>query len=87
MPEISQALQGLELAEWSAAGSPLAASLSSFAPRAGQADMAEAITQAISESENLVVEAGTGTDKTLAYLIPALLSDHRVILSTGTKTL
>jgi ATP-dependent DNA helicase DinG len=87
MPEISQALQGLELAEWFAAGSPLEASLNGFAPRAGQADMAEAITQAISESENLVVEAGTGTGKTLAYLIPALLSDHRVILSTGTKTL
>jgi ATP-dependent DNA helicase DinG len=80
-------LQGLELAEWFAADSPLGASLDGFAPRAGQAEMAEAIAEAIAAGDNLVVEAGTGTGKTLAYLIPALLSGHRIILSTGTKTL
>ncbi|NND54476.1 MAG: ATP-dependent DNA helicase [Gammaproteobacteria bacterium] len=49
--------------------------------------MATAVSEAIRGGENLVVEAGTGTGKTLAYLIPALLSDRRVIVSTGTKTL
>ncbi len=80
-------LQGLELAEWFASGSPLASSLDGFAPRKGQAEMAEAIADVISAGENLIVEAGTGTGKTLAYLVPALLSGHRIILSTGTKTL
>jgi len=67
--------------------SPLANRLEGFSPRAGQASMAAAVASAIHNSENLVVEAGTGTGKTLAYLIPALLSGSRVILSTGTKTL
>jgi len=67
--------------------SPLAACLKGFSPREGQAGMAVAVASAIHNSENLVVEAGTGTGKTLAYLIPALLSGGRVILSTGTKTL
>jgi ATP-dependent DNA helicase DinG len=61
--------------------------LEGFAPRVGQAVMADAIVDAITNAENLVVEAGTGTGKTLAYLIPVLLSGKRVILSTGTKTL
>jgi ATP-dependent DNA helicase DinG len=69
------------------AASPLSACLEGFAPRQGQATMAEAIVQAMGDGTNLVVEAGTGTGKTLAYLIPALLSGRRVILSTGTKTL
>ena len=80
-------LQGSELADWFSSDSPLASILDGFAPRAGQADMAAAIAAAIGDSENLIVEAGTGTGKTLAYLIPALLSGHRIILSTGTKTL
>jgi len=67
--------------------SPLAQGLSGFSPREGQARMAVAVASAIHNGENLVVEAGTGTGKTLAYLIPALLSGGRVILSTGTKTL
>ena len=65
-------LQGLELAEWFAADSPLGASLDGFAPRAGQAEMAEAIAEAIAAGDNLVVEAGTGTGKTLAYLVPVV---------------
>jgi ATP-dependent DNA helicase DinG len=76
-----------DIGEIFGAASPLNQSLDGFAPRAGQAIMAEAIARAIQDGENLVVEAGTGTGKTLAYLIPALLSDRRVILSTGTKTL
>jgi ATP-dependent DNA helicase DinG len=70
-----------------AEGSPLELALEGFAPREGQALMAAGIAEAIALAENLVVEAGTGTGKTLAYLIPALLSGKRVILSTGTKTL
>ncbi|MGI9290903.1 MAG: ATP-dependent DNA helicase, partial [Gammaproteobacteria bacterium] len=70
-----------------AEGSPLEQALDGFAPREGQAAMAGAIVDAMEAGENLVVEAGTGTGKTLAYLIPALLSGRRVILSTGTKTL
>jgi ATP-dependent DNA helicase DinG len=83
----SRTLRELELEDWFAAGSPLASCLAGFAPRAGQGQMAAAIASAISAGDDLVVEAGTGTGKTLAYLVPALLSGNRVILSTGTKTL
>ena len=49
--------------------------------------MAEAVAEAIAHSDRLVVEAGTGTGKTFAYLIPALLSGRKTIISTGTKAL
>ncbi len=49
--------------------------------------MAEAIERALADKKHLIVEAGTGTGKTLAYLVPAILSGRRVIVSTGTKTL
>src|SRR5688500_15399711 len=55
--------------------------------RDGQLEMAEAVEAAISEQRHLIVEAGTGTGKTLAYLIPAILSGHRLVVSTGTKNL
>jgi len=55
--------------------------------RQGQLEMAQAVESALAERRHLVVEAGTGTGKTLAYLIPALLSGKRVVVSTGTKTL
>ena len=55
--------------------------------RAGQGDMAEAVESALAEKRHLIVEAGTGTGKTLAYLVPALLSGKRIIVSTGTKNL
>jgi ATP-dependent DNA helicase DinG len=55
--------------------------------RQGQMEMAEAIESAIREKRHLLVEAGTGTGKTLAYLIPAILSGRRVVISTGTKNL
>src|SRR5260370_31195006 len=55
--------------------------------RAGQLEMAEAIEAAIAEKRHLLVDAGTGTGKTLAYLIPAILSGKRVVVSTGTKNL
>jgi ATP-dependent DNA helicase DinG len=55
--------------------------------RSGQVDMAEAVESALTDKRHLIVEAGTGTGKTLAYLVPALLSGKRIIVSTGTKTL
>ncbi len=55
--------------------------------RPGQLEMAEAVESALNEGRILIVEAGTGTGKTLAYLIPAVLSGRKVVISTGTKTL
>ncbi|MFN4329967.1 MAG: ATP-dependent DNA helicase [Limnobacter sp.] len=58
-----------------------------FTVRQAQVEMANAVAQAIDASSAVVVEAGTGTGKTFAYLVPALLSGRRVLLSTATKTL
>lgn len=55
--------------------------------RPGQLEMAQAVEKAIEEKKTLLVEAGTGIGKTLAYLIPAILSGKRVVISTGTKNL
>ena len=55
--------------------------------RRGQLQMAEAVEQALQDRRHLIVEAGTGTGKTLAYLLPVIRSGKRVIISTGTKTL
>src|SRR3954449_8423880 len=55
--------------------------------RSGQVDMAEAVESALADKRHLIVEAGTGTGKTLAYLVPAVLSGRRIVVSTGTKTL
>ncbi len=55
--------------------------------RPGQVEMAEAVEEALAGKRHLIVEAGTGTGKTLAYLVPALLSGKRIIISTGTKNL
>ncbi|SFR87916.1 ATP-dependent DNA helicase DinG [Dyella sp. OK004] len=69
------------------ADGPFARELPNFAPRAAQQAMAQAVQHAIAERETLIAEAGTGTGKTYAYLVPALLSGDRVIVSTGTKAL
>lgn len=69
------------------ADGPFARELPNFAPRAAQQVMAQAVQHAIAERETLIAEAGTGTGKTYAYLVPALLSGERVIVSTGTKAL
>ncbi|MGH9861824.1 MAG: ATP-dependent DNA helicase, partial [Candidatus Acidiferrales bacterium] len=55
--------------------------------RSGQLEMAEAVEEAFQKKQHLIVEAGTGTGKTLAYLLPALRSGRKVIISTGTKNL
>ena len=69
------------------AGGPFAKGGAGFAPRDVQQRMATAVEETIADAGELVVEAGTGTGKTFAYLVPALLSGKRVIISTGTKTL
>ena len=66
---------------------PLARALPGYAYRPEQAAMARAVGLALARLEPLIVEAGTGTGKTFAYLIPALLSGRSVIISTGTRTL
>jgi len=75
------------LTEFFGEQSPLKKLLPGFQPRAGQGWMAEAVAEAIANSDKLVVEAGTGTGKTFAYLLPALLSGRKTIISTGTKAL
>ncbi len=64
-----------------------AAALDGYRPRQAQMEMADRVAAAIDQHETLVVEAGTGIGKTFAYLVPALLSGERVIISTGTKNL
>ncbi|MCW2478999.1 ATP-dependent DNA helicase [Candidatus Symbiopectobacterium sp. NZEC135] len=65
----------------------LARAIDGFKPREPQRDMAAAVERAIVEQHALVVEAGTGTGKTYAYLVPALRSERKVIVSTGSKAL
>lgn len=70
-----------------AADGPLAEKLSGYVVRAAQGALAESVADAIDARATLVAEAGTGTGKTYAYLVPALLSGQRVIISTGTRAL
>ncbi len=65
----------------------LAKAINGFVPRQAQTDMAIGVKKAIDNSSSLIVEAGTGTGKTFAYLVPALLSEGKAIVSTGTKNL
>jgi ATP-dependent DNA helicase DinG len=67
--------------------SPLARRLSGYEHRAGQLAMAHAVAAALSKDGHLFVEAGTGTGKTLAYLVPAILSGRKVVVSTATHAL
>ncbi len=68
-------------------GSPLATALPGWEQRDGQLAMAQAVEVALEEARHLLVEAGTGTGKTLAYLVPAVLSGHKVVVSTATRAL
>ena len=68
-------------------GSPLAARLDGYEDRPGQLEMAEAVEAALSAHRPLFVEAGTGTGKTLAYLVPAILSGRKIVVSTATRAL
>jgi ATP-dependent DNA helicase DinG len=68
-------------------GGMLSRAAEAFLPRTGQTEMAAAVARTIERGGALVVEAGTGVGKTFSYLVPALLSGERVLLSTATKTL
>ena len=77
----------LDLEEIFGPEGPLQRALPDFRFRRQQLRMAERVARAMTNREALVVEAGTGTGKTFAYLVPALLSGKRVLISTGTRTL
>jgi len=68
-------------------GGLLARALPGYEPRPSQVEMAERVAEALASRRPLIVEAGTGTGKTLAYLVPAILSGMKVVISTGTKNL
>jgi ATP-dependent DNA helicase DinG len=84
-------LQNCNLAEAAQAAfapdGPLARAIADFEPRAGQVRMAAAVATVFERGGVLLAEAGTGTGKTLAYLVPAILKRERVLVSTGTKNL
>ncbi|HET6168960.1 MAG TPA: ATP-dependent DNA helicase [Terracidiphilus sp.] len=75
------------LHEFFSPGGILARSPLPYEYRPGQLEMAKAVERALTERRHLIVEAGTGTGKTLAYLLPALRTGQRIIVSTGTKAL
>ncbi|MCP5414805.1 MAG: ATP-dependent DNA helicase [Chromatiaceae bacterium] len=77
----------MEIAEVLGPDGLLARSIDGFAYRSQQLDMAEAVADALEQGGTLIAEAGTGTGKTFAYLVPALLSGQKVIISTGTRNL
>jgi ATP-dependent DNA helicase DinG len=88
MPATDTATRALPtLHEFFAPGGILARSSLPYEYRPGQLEMAKAVERALEERRHLIVEAGTGTGKTLAYLLPALRTGQRVIVSTGTKAL
>ncbi|MGH7489640.1 MAG: ATP-dependent DNA helicase, partial [bacterium] len=68
------------------AAGPFADKLAGFSVREQQRELAVQVGETLDNGEILVAEAGTGTGKTFAYLVPALLSGKRVLISTGTKT-
>jgi ATP-dependent DNA helicase DinG len=79
--------KGASLSQFFAPGGVLARTHPAYEFRRGQLQMAQAVEQALEEKRHLIVEAGTGTGKTLAYLLPVIRSGKRVIISTGTKNL
>ena len=70
-----------------APGGGLAQTIPHYEDRPEQRQMSAAVATALDDGRALIVEAGTGTGKTLAYLVPALASGRRVVVSTGTRTL
>ena len=83
----AESISLIDLAEIFAADGILAERLGGYSHRPQQQAMAEAVERAMAERHTLVCEAGTGTGKTFAYLVPAVLSGRKVIISTGTKNL
>jgi ATP-dependent DNA helicase DinG len=86
-PATSTSPSGKSLHQFFAPGGLLSRTHPAYEFRRGQLQMAHAVEQALEEKRHLIVEAGTGTGKTLAYLMPVIRSGKRVIISTGTKNL
>jgi len=86
-PAVSGSKSGASLAQFFGPGGLLSRMHPAYEFRRGQLDMAQAVERALEERRHLIVEAGTGTGKTLAYLVPGIRSAKRVIISTGTKNL
>lgn len=86
-PELDDTESQQALASVFAADGLLSQSISKFVVRTQQIEMARAIALAINSDSNALIEAGTGTGKTFAYLVPILLEGKKAIISTGTKTL
>ena len=86
-PAISVPKSSPSLQQFFGPGGLLSSTHPSYEFRRGQLQMAQAVEQALEERRHLIVEAGTGTGKTLAYLLPVIRSGKRVIISTGTKNL
>lgn len=76
-----------ELTEIFSEQGPIAQKVEGYRPRQAQLEMAQAIDRALADHATLIAEAGTGTGKTWAYLVPAFLSNAKVLVSTGTRTL
>lgn len=76
-----------ELESFFSGNGALSTVISAYQPRSAQLEMAKAIADAIEKKQYLIAEAGTGTGKTFAYLVPAILSGKKAIISTGTKNL
>ena len=89
MPDVPAVPRGLTAAVEGifTPGGPLACTLEGFEARPAQLEMASAVAEVFADGGVLLAEAGTGTGKTLAYLVPAILSRERVLISTGTKNL
>lgn len=77
----------MDLESFFASDGPLAKVIPGYLPRAAQVEMAETVQAAIEGERHCIAEAGTGTGKTFAYLVPAILSGKKVLVSTGTKNL
>ena len=77
----------IEIEELFGQNSLFSQSITDFSPRREQQEMAQAVLEALDMYDTLICEAGTGTGKTFAYLVPALLSGKRVVISTGTRNL
>src|SRR3954453_23895192 len=73
--------------EYFGAGGIFEQRLPGYEHRPSQIRMSEAVRRALEEQNHVIIEAGTGTGKTLAYLLPALMYGRRILVSTGTKTL
>jgi ATP-dependent DNA helicase DinG len=86
-PVVPARKQEVSLYQFFGPGGVLSRTHPAYEFRRGQLQMAQAVEEALEQRRHLIVEAGTGTGKTLAYLLPVIRSGKRVIISTGTKNL